>query len=143
MASLARDDRAIVLRGHSDQSAGGPYQPFIEALSQLVASAGDDELPRLLGRLAGELTRLLPAIADRLPGSSAPLQSDPDTERYRLVDAVAGRVAPPAAGAPLGPLPRHPQGAARPPVPPPRHAPGAPAHQPAPVPGPPRPTAVG
>ena len=101
MTTLARDDRAIVLRGHSDQSAGGPYQPFIEALSQLVASAGDDELPRLLGRLAGELTRLLPAIADRLPGSSAPLQSDPDTERYRLFDAVAGWMRSTAASAPL------------------------------------------
>ena len=101
VASIARDDGAVVLRGHSDTGTGGPYQPFVEALSQLVASTSDDELPRLLGRLGNELARLVPAIADRLPDTSAPLQSDPDTERYRLFDAVAGWLRATSTTAPL------------------------------------------
>ena len=71
IASRARGDGAIVLRGHSDDGTGGPYQPFVEALAQLVSSSADD-LPRMLGRLGSELSRLVPEVADRLVGRTAP-----------------------------------------------------------------------
>ncbi|MEY2432243.1 MAG: hypothetical protein QOC92_1968 [Acidimicrobiaceae bacterium] len=100
VAASARADGAIVLRGHSDDGTGGPYQPFVEALAQLVASAGGD-LSRMLGRLGPELSRLVPEIADRLVGAPPPLRSDPDTERYRLFDAVAGWLRATSAVAPL------------------------------------------
>jgi tetratricopeptide (TPR) repeat protein len=41
-----------------------------------------------LGRHAGELERLLPGLRDRLPDAPPLLQSDPETERYRLFEAV-------------------------------------------------------
>jgi hypothetical protein len=46
-----------------------------------------------LGRHAGELVRLLPDLAVRAPGLPALLRSDPETERYRLFDAVAAWLA--------------------------------------------------
>ncbi|MEY2420094.1 MAG: hypothetical protein QOI95_161 [Acidimicrobiaceae bacterium] len=100
VASMARVDGALVLRGHSDDATGGPYQPFVESLAQLVASAGDN-LSRMLGRLGPELSRLVPDIAARLVGGPPPLHSDPDTERYRLFDAVAGWLRATSAVAPL------------------------------------------
>ena len=42
-----------------------------------------------LGRLAGELVRLVPEIGERVQGLSPPVRSDPETERYRLLGAVA------------------------------------------------------
>ena len=44
--------------------------------------------PPSLGRHAGELVRLAPDLAWIVPGLEPPLQADPDTERYRLFDAV-------------------------------------------------------
>src|SRR5437763_12602543 len=55
----------------------------------------------MLGRLAPELTRLVPAIGNRLTSAPPPLHSDPDTERYRLFDAVAGWLRASSAVAPL------------------------------------------
>jgi len=100
LAATARLDGAIVLRGHSDDGTGAPFQPFVEALTQVVSSAGDD-LARMLGRLGAELSRLVPEIADRLAGRPPLLHSDPETERYRLFDAVAGWLRATSAVAPL------------------------------------------
>jgi tetratricopeptide (TPR) repeat protein len=83
------DDGAVVLAGRCDEELGVPYQPFVEALRHYVRHAAD---PRL-GRHAGELARLVPEVADAVPGLAAPLRSDPDTERYRLFDAVAAWLA--------------------------------------------------
>ena len=90
-AELARkvhEDGATVLAGRCDEDLGVPYQPFVEALRHFA-----DHSPMLadrLGRYGGELVRLVPELDDRVPGLPAPLRSDPDTERYRLFDAVAG-----------------------------------------------------
>src|SRR5207237_1462508 len=61
------------------------YQPFVEALGRYLRQAPDV----VLGRLAGELVRLVPQVGERVHGISPPLRSDPETERYRLFDAVA------------------------------------------------------
>ena len=58
------------------------------------------ELLLVKGRLAGELTRLVPELAQRFPDLPAPLAADPDTERYRLFDAVAAWLAAVAAAYP-------------------------------------------
>ncbi|MCA1845203.1 MAG: hypothetical protein LC792_18825, partial [Actinobacteria bacterium] len=42
-----------------------------------------------LGRYAGELARLFPELATQVPDLPPAVQSDPETERYRLFDAVA------------------------------------------------------
>jgi DNA-binding SARP family transcriptional activator/tetratricopeptide (TPR) repeat protein len=75
----------LVLGGRCDEDLGVPYQPFVEALRHYVAHAGTS--PEL-GRYAGELARLVPELAS-IPESASPMQADPETERYRLFDAVA------------------------------------------------------
>ncbi|MGH9035300.1 MAG: AAA family ATPase, partial [Acidimicrobiia bacterium] len=82
------DDGALVLAGRCDEELGVPYQPFVEALRHYVRHAAE---PRL-GRHGGELARLVPELGD-VPGLAAPLRSDPETERYRLFDAVAAWLA--------------------------------------------------
>ena len=55
----------------------------------MVDHTSAEELAGRLGRYAGELVRLVPEVADRVPGLPAALRSDPETERYRLFDATA------------------------------------------------------
>ncbi|MGH9035770.1 MAG: ATP-binding protein [Acidimicrobiia bacterium] len=80
---------ALVLAGRCDEDLGVPYQPFVEALRHYSVHAS----ALRLGRHGGELTRLVPELADTVPGLAAPLQSDPETERYRLFDAVTAWLA--------------------------------------------------
>ncbi len=82
-------DGALVLAGRCDEHLGVPYQPFVEALRHAVDHTPTEALPASLGRYAGELVRLVPELAGRVPDLAVPLRSDPETERYRLFDAVA------------------------------------------------------
>ena len=41
-------------------------------------------------RHGGDLARLVPALAERMPGLPAPRQSDPETERYLMYAAATG-----------------------------------------------------
>ena len=75
---------------------GGPRRP-LRALrrsphffSQHIRA---DELPLRLGRYPGELGRLFPELGDLVPGLDLPLRSDPETEQYRLFEAVASWLA--------------------------------------------------
>ncbi len=76
---------ALVLYGSCDEGLSVPFQPFVEALEFHTAH---DAAPAL-GRLAGELVRLLPELEQRVPGLAAAVSSDPQTEEYRLFEAVA------------------------------------------------------
>ena len=80
------DDGAVVLFGRSGQDLGLPFQPFVEALDQMADAAmtADD-----YGQHASELVRLAPVLAGVVPGLDTPTQPDPETERYRLFEAVA------------------------------------------------------
>lgn len=84
----------LVLYGACDAVVPTPYGPFAEALDRLVriAERADDPLAEL-GPGAGELTRLLPGLAARVPGLAAPAVADPDTERHRLHTAVTALLA--------------------------------------------------
>lgn len=95
-AQLARQVHgpdATVLAGTCGEDLGVPYQPFVEALRHFIDHSAADQQMNCLGRYPGELVRLVPELADRLPGLPPPLSSDPETERYRLFDAVAGWLA--------------------------------------------------
>jgi class 3 adenylate cyclase len=88
LAAAVQAEGATVLAGRCDEDLGVPYQPFVEALRAFVAHTPETELASRLGRHGGELARLLPELAEQAPGLSPPLRSDPETERYRLFDAV-------------------------------------------------------
>ena len=97
LAVRVHDDGAIVLAGRCDEDLGVPFQPFVEALRHYVTRAGE---PRL-GRYAEELTRLMPELPKVVGGLPEPLRSDPETERYRLFDAIAAWLSDVSAEAPV------------------------------------------
>jgi class 3 adenylate cyclase len=92
LAGRLHDLGVTVLAGRCDEDLGVPYQPFVEALRHFVDHVPAEELAGRLGRYGGELVRLVPE-AEGVPGLTPPLQSDPETERYRLFDAVAAWLA--------------------------------------------------
>jgi class 3 adenylate cyclase/tetratricopeptide (TPR) repeat protein len=97
LAGAVRESGGVVLAGRCDEDLGVPYQPFVEALRHYVTGAEE----RRLGRYAGELARLLPDLAELVGGLPEPLRSDPETERYRLFDALAAWLADVSAEAPV------------------------------------------
>jgi len=89
-AELARRVHAQgmpVLFGRCDDELGVPYQPFVEALA-FVIDHFDERALAALERPAGELVRLVPRLADRLPDLATPVSTDPETSQYRLFEAV-------------------------------------------------------
>jgi class 3 adenylate cyclase len=98
LARSVHADGAVVLAGRCDEDLGVPYQPFVEALRHYAVHTTGE---RRLGRHAGELVRLTPELAELVPGLPEPLRSDPETERYRLFDAMAGWLADVSAAAPV------------------------------------------
>ena len=82
---------SLVLYGACDSVVRRPYGPFVEALEQLVRRSDDETLREAVGTgtVGGELSRLLPDLAQRVAGLSPPTAADPDTERHRLHSAIA------------------------------------------------------
>ncbi len=81
---------ATTLVGHCDEEALTPYQPFVEALTQLLDQFTDAELAQQMrdGDLSPELARLVPNLAARLPELDRGTVIDPESERFRLFQAV-------------------------------------------------------
>jgi class 3 adenylate cyclase/tetratricopeptide (TPR) repeat protein len=89
VAAQAYRHSGMVLAGRCDEDMGVPYQPFVAALRHFVDHTSPDQLKGRLGRYGGELVRLVPELTGIVADLPTPLQSDPETERYRLFDAVA------------------------------------------------------
>lgn len=92
---------ALVLYGACDSVVRRPYRPFVEALDQLVRNTDEATLRAALGAEGGELSRLLPDLAQRVGELPLPVAADPDTERHRLHTAVADLLAGVGRRAPL------------------------------------------
>lgn len=90
LALTAHGEGATVLYGRCDEDLGVPYQPWAQALRHLVGEAPQPLLRAHVERHGGELTRLAPALAERVADVPAPRQSDQETERYLLYAAAAG-----------------------------------------------------
>jgi class 3 adenylate cyclase len=101
VAVKVHEEGATVLAGRCDEDLGVPYQPFVEALRHFVDHTPPADLKERLGRYGGELTRLVPELAERVRDLPSPLRSDPETERYRLFDAVAAWLSATSLEAPL------------------------------------------
>jgi DNA-binding SARP family transcriptional activator/DNA polymerase III delta prime subunit len=97
LAREAADEGALVLGGRCDEQLAVPYQPFAEALDWQTYH--DPDLP--LGRFPGELVRLLPELAQRVPGLPPPVTSDPRVEEHRLLQAVTSWLVEVSAARPL------------------------------------------
>jgi DNA-binding SARP family transcriptional activator len=87
-ATRAHADGSLVLYGRCDETLRIPFQPFVDALEFFIGSTPAPLLRDRLGEHAGDLTRLVPSLAGRLAEAEA-LTSDPETERYRMFQAVA------------------------------------------------------
>ena len=83
-ARTAQAAGALIVYGSCEDGLAVPYQPFVEALRQVLAAAARPNL----GSHPEELTRIVPEISDRVPGLSEPTSSDPETERYQLFNAI-------------------------------------------------------
>jgi tetratricopeptide (TPR) repeat protein/KaiC/GvpD/RAD55 family RecA-like ATPase len=87
-AELARQafaDGGLVLYGRCDEDLDVPYQTFVEALDHYARHS----TAPVLGRLPGELTRLMPDLAAHAGQLPEPVHSDPASEEYRLFEATA------------------------------------------------------
>ena len=98
-AAFARDARAsgaVVMYGRSDEETLVPYQPFVDVISHLVLSGHVDQLRDSIHFDPEELGRLVPELRRQMPASREAGGGIPETERYRLFEAVTttlGRVA--------------------------------------------------
>ncbi|HMQ25121.1 MAG TPA: AAA family ATPase [Acidimicrobiales bacterium] len=89
LAHIAHDQGGVVLWGACEEDLGVPYQPFAEAVAHLARSVPAERLGPLLGPLAAELVRLVPDLDRWVPGLGEPIAGEPESERYRLFEAVA------------------------------------------------------
>ncbi len=89
LAFEAHAQGATVLYGRCDEDLAVPYQPWAQALGDLVVEASQALLDAHLERHGGDLARLVPALGDRSDELPPPRQSDPETERYLLYAAAA------------------------------------------------------
>jgi tetratricopeptide (TPR) repeat protein len=80
----------VVLYGRCDEDLRMPYQPFVQALSHYVDHAPFGLLADHVATHGGELLRLVPSLARRVPGCPAPRATDPDAERYLAFGAAEG-----------------------------------------------------
>jgi AAA ATPase domain/Adenylate and Guanylate cyclase catalytic domain len=92
---------AIVLYGHCEEGLVQPYQPIVEALDHLVEHLADAVLARYANDHGGELLRLVPRLARRVPTLAAPRATDPEAERYLLFGAVVALLGLTAASVPV------------------------------------------
>jgi DNA-binding SARP family transcriptional activator len=100
-AARLHADGAAVLYGRALEESIAPYQPFAEALRPHVASLERAELEAETGPLGGELARLLPDQASRLPAPSDRSDRDPEGARYRLFEAIGSLLTSLARSTPL------------------------------------------
>jgi class 3 adenylate cyclase len=92
-AQLAREafaSGACVLLGRCDEEVGVPYAQFVEALGYYVSHAAENTLRAHVYQHGANLSKIVPALAERWGELPVSQIGDPDSERYLLYAAVAG-----------------------------------------------------
>jgi class 3 adenylate cyclase len=89
-ALAAYAEGGTVLLGTCDEDVNLPYQPFVEALRHYVTHASEEVLAAHVREHKGELVRLAPDLARRVPDLPAPQVAEAETERYLLFEAATG-----------------------------------------------------
>ena len=100
-AAAAHAEGATALYGRCEEELGVPYQPFIEVLRHYVLTCPERELCEFVDTHGSEVARVVPALARRVPNLPAPRPADPDTERFRLFEAVVSALAVAAGARPV------------------------------------------
>ena len=81
------DDGAAVIYGRCDEDLGIPYQPWIEALTRLVAHAPEPLLEAHVAERGAHLLRLVPELGRRVE-TETPAALDAESERFALFECV-------------------------------------------------------
>ncbi len=89
LAARVHGGAGLVLAGRCDEDVAVPYQAFGSALDWQMKQTAAEARLATLGDHAGDLVRLVPDLASRVVGLPLALKDDADTERYRLLQAVA------------------------------------------------------
>jgi DNA-binding SARP family transcriptional activator len=92
-AELARRVHAQgagVIAGRAPQETLVAYQLFVEALRQYLLNVPIAELQATTRDYGAEFARLIPELRRRTPELPLPSPAEPDTDRYRLFEAVVG-----------------------------------------------------
>ena len=101
LAATASATGAAVLYGRADEELTVPYQPWVEAMTYLL-DHGPAELVDEAIRLHGpELALLVPTLRRNHGDLATPPSTDPETERYLLLQAVTATIALLSADVPL------------------------------------------
>jgi DNA-binding SARP family transcriptional activator/tetratricopeptide (TPR) repeat protein len=90
VARRVHEEGAIVLAGRSPRETVVPYQPILEALRHWALNASLTDLRATAREYGSELSRLIPELRRRAPDLPPPAVDEPETERYRLFEAVVG-----------------------------------------------------
>ncbi len=88
LAGRVQETGGEVLAGRCDEDVAVPFQAFGMALEWCVRHTPGDQLASKLGEFPGDLTRLVPHLADLVADLPEPLHDEPETERFRLFQAV-------------------------------------------------------
>ncbi len=88
IAEDARQAGMAVLYGRCDEGLGAPYQPWMEALGELVAVSPKSVLDHIGPRRLGHLARLVPTVADRRRVVSQTSAVDDESDRYLAFGAA-------------------------------------------------------
>jgi hypothetical protein len=87
LAAGVLEDGAVVVYGRCDEDLGIPYQPWIEALTQLVAATSDDVLQAHVADRGAHLGRLVSTLSRRT-GTEPTAGDGGDSERFVLLGCV-------------------------------------------------------
>ena len=101
VARRVHEEGAIVLAGRSPRETVVPYQPILEALRHWALNAPLSDLRATAREYGSELARLIPELRRRAPELPPTPAGEPETERYRLFEAVVGLVTELSRAAPV------------------------------------------
>ena len=98
-AQRAAAEGAVVLFGRCDEDVLSPFQPFVEAIHDLIDRLGDARAIALHEAVGPHLARLIPGLAPTVSQSAEPRPDEPSMLWF--VDALASLLAELAGNTPL------------------------------------------
>jgi class 3 adenylate cyclase/tetratricopeptide (TPR) repeat protein len=99
VAQLVHADGAIVLYGHADEESVVPFQPFAEAVGDLLGTLDAEGHRALTHGL--DLERIVPSRSPLPDHHDALASVDAETDRYRLFESVTSLLSRAAADSPV------------------------------------------